>query len=142
MFQWFKRWKQKRFAPNYPFSENHENIIRRLIDRRNDVEFLESTDQNFILKLDEYYFDVWIANYPYAYLSRIKIGKLRCDQVYAKGEWWRRIDDIVCLDEGMPSKQTIIDFYNSFHAICEDEQKAALHFKQTKIVNDVLTKLH
>lgn len=95
MFQWFKNWKQTRFNPSYQFDENHENVVRKLIEHR-----------------------------------------------YQKGEWWKCIDDLVCLDGGMPSNQTIVDFYNSFHVVCKDAQKAAQHFKQTKIVNDVLMSLH
>ena len=142
MFQWFKNWCQTRFEPSYQFDENHENVVRKLIEHRGEVEFLESNDQEFVLKLGEYYFSLWIANYPYAYLSRIKIGELKRDRAYQKGEWWKCIDDLVCLDGGMPSNQTIVDFHNSFHVVCKDAQKAAQHFKQTKIVNEVLAKLH
>lgn len=100
MFQWFKNWRQTRFEPSYQFDEN---VVRKLIEHRGEVEFLESNDQEFVLKLGEYYFSLWIAN---------------------------------------SSNQTIVDFYNSFHVVCKDAQKAAQHFKQTKIVNDVLAKLH
>lgn len=140
MFECLKRWGQYRFSTNYPFSENHEKLIRLLIDNHKDVDFISSNDHEFKLKLKNMYFEVWVANYPYAYLNQIRVATLKPNCNYDGERWYACMDDIVVLSDGMPSNKTIVDFYNLYHLARVHVEKSAALFKQTKAVGQILNK--
>lgn len=90
---------------NYKTDEEVDAFVRELIDRKGEVEHIETTPHEIVLRFRGKIFGFWIANFPYAALHEIHIY----DSIDSVGSTARKT-----LDDVMPSQHTVDRFFKVY----------------------------
>ena len=150
MFNLFNRLRKYRFKPNYPFSGQHDRIIAMLNQHHDQCEIYACNQYEILIKYKDYWFKCWISNYPYAYLQTIEVGKTKVDaevltvelavkQKMSVYDIWRVwVDPVVTLHDGVPSNQSIVQFYETFQLSEQHDQDVAELMLHKRLVDQII----
>lgn len=98
----FRFWLNPRFIiRNNPINLTVDRFIRLLIEHKDEVELVKCDSYTATIGFRGVRYQLWIANFPYAYLSDIWLDN--------NGMFGNKISSNV-----MPSRETIFDFHETF----------------------------
>lgn len=101
---------------NYPYNEEIDNFYKEIINHRRELKFFRSSEYELVFKYKGYFYNVWIANKYYGYLSNVRKSKISRFRGFFKdlsSEVYYAPNKQTIFNDVRPSRETLISFYEN-----------------------------
>lgn len=101
---------------NYPYDEEIDNFYKEIINHRRELKFFRSSEYELVFKYKGYFYNVWIANKYYGYLSKVRKSKISRFRGFFKdlsSEVYYAPNKQTIFNDVRPSRETLISFYEN-----------------------------
>lgn len=128
MFKLFlKVWLNPRFwIFSGLYSRKSYKIFNMLLKASDRLQLENSGPFSCTLRLDDYLFTVWIANYPYSYLQEVEVRKIDYDVPYDAKKLWKCSTSILQLKDVHPGRNVVYQIHEmlreKFHIGVDDRK--------------------